>query len=123
MKRMWKGCVCFCGSGKLKEVWMGQDRTREVFPGLVYELLNWRDAQRELKALIKARYRGWGVLRLHGIKVFSVKHREEYLEQLPAEEERRMMRRLYGQFDHALLQWKETLQEVQRVGGKFWEVQ
>jgi hypothetical protein len=106
--------------GKLKEVWMGTDRTREIYRALVYELLNWRDAQRELKALIKARYRGWGVLRLHGIRVFSLKGREQYLAQLPAQEERRMMRRLYGQFDHALKQWKETLQEVQRVGGKFW---
>ena len=34
-----------------------------------------------------------------------------------------MMRRLYGQLDHALEQWKETLQEVQRMGGKFWEVE
>jgi hypothetical protein len=97
---------------KLKEVWMGVDRTREIYRALVYELTNWRDAQRELKGLIKARYRGWGVLQLHGIKVFSAKHREQYLEQLPAEEERRMMRRLYGQFDHALVQWKETLKEV-----------
>jgi hypothetical protein len=48
---------------KLKEVWMGTDRTREIYRALVYELLNWRDAQRELKALIKARYRQWGVLR------------------------------------------------------------
>src|SRR5437867_8597009 len=109
--------------GKLKEVWMGMDRTREIYRELVYELLNWRDAQRELKALIKARYRQWGVLRLNGIKVFSSKGREQYLEQLPAEEERRMMQRLYGQHDHALAQWKETLQEVQRVGGKFWEVE
>jgi len=109
--------------GKLKEVWMGQDRTREIYRALVYELLNWRDAQRELKALIKARYRGWGVLRLHGIRVFSAKGRQEYLAQLPAEEERRMMGRLYGQFDHALKQWKETLEEVERVGGAFWEVQ
>jgi hypothetical protein len=85
--------------GKLKEVWMGQDRTREIYRALVYELLNWRDAQRELKALIKARYRGWGVLRLHGVKVFSAKGREEYLAQLPAEEERQMMRRLYRQWD------------------------
>jgi transposase len=119
---MWKGCVCFCASRKLKEVWMGQDRTREIYRALVYELLNWRDAQRELKALIKARYRGWGVLRLHGVKVFSVKGREEYLNQLPAEEERRMMQRLYRQFDHALVQWKETLEEVERVGAAFWEV-
>jgi transposase len=109
--------------GKLKEVWMGTDRTREIYRALVYELLNWRDAQRELKALIKARYRGWGVLRLHGIRVFSAKGRQEYLDQLPAEEERRMMRRLYGQLDHALAQWKETLQEVERVGGAFWEVE
>ena len=109
--------------GKLKEVWMGTDRTREIYRALVYELLNWRDAQRELKALIKARYRGWGVLRLHGIRVFSAKGRQDYLAQLPAEEERRMMSRLYGQFDHALQQWKETLGEVERVGGAFWEVQ
>src|SRR5215470_3461559 len=109
--------------GKLKEVWMGTDRTREIYRALVYELLNWRDAQRELKALIKARYRGWGVLRLHGLRVFSAKAREEYLEQLPAEEERRMMRRLYGQFDHALLQWKESFKEVERVGTQFWEVE
>ncbi len=103
--------------GKLKEVWMGTDRTREIYRALVYELLNWRDAQRELKALIKARYRQWGVLRLHGIRVFSLKGREEYLAQLPAEEERRMMRRLYRQLDHALEQWKETREEVERVGG------
>src|SRR5205814_2329464 len=56
--------------GKLKEVWMGTDRTREIYRALVYELLNWRDAQRQLKALIKARYRQWGVLKLHGLKVF-----------------------------------------------------
>src|SRR4026207_1681444 len=69
--------------GKLKEVWMGTDRTREIYRALVYELLSWRDAQRELKALIKARYRGWGVLRLHGIRVFSAKGRQEYLAQVP----------------------------------------
>ena len=108
--------------GKLKEVWMGTDRTREIYRALVYELLNWRDAQRELKALIKARYRQWGVLKLHGIKVFSPQARDDYLAQLPAEEERRMMRRLYSQHDHAVAQWKETLQEVERVGGEFWEV-
>ena len=107
---------------KLKEVWMGQDRTREIYRALAYELINWRDAQRELKSLIKARYRGWGVLRLHGIKVFSAKHREEYFTQLPAEEERRMMQRLYGQLDNAMLQWKETLKDVDRLGVEFWEV-
>src|SRR6266699_1440679 len=109
--------------GKLKEVWMGTDRTREIYRALVYELLNWRDAQRQLKALIKARYRQWGVLKLHGLKVFSKTWRQEYLPQLPGEEERRMMLRLYAQHDHALAQWKETFKEVDRVGKAFWEVQ
>jgi transposase len=108
--------------GKLKEVWMGEDRTREIYRALVYELLNWRDAQRELKALIKARYRGWGVLKLNGLKVFSKTFRQEYLAQLPGEEERRMILRLYRQHDHAIEEWKETLKEVERVGGGFWEV-
>jgi transposase len=62
------------------------------------------------------------VLRLNGVKVFSGKGREDYLQQLPAEEERRMMRRLYAQHDHAIAQWKETLEEVERVGAEFWEV-
>src|SRR5437773_4741948 len=108
--------------GKLKEVWMGTDRTREIYRALVYELLNWRDAQRQLKALIKARYRQWGVLKLGGLKVFSKRLRQEYLEQLAGEEERRMILRLYAQHDHAVAQWKETLKEVERVGKAFWEV-
>src|SRR5213596_467245 len=108
--------------GKLKEVWMGTDRTREIYRALVYELLNWRDAQRQLKALIKARYRQWGVLKLHGLKVFSKTWRQQYLPQLPGEEERRMILRLYAQHDHAVAQWKETLKEVERVGKAFWEV-
>jgi hypothetical protein len=53
---------------------------------------------------------------------FSQKGRKDYLDQLPAKEERRMMRRLYAQHDHAIAQWKETLQEVDRVGAEFWEV-
>ena len=56
--------------GKLKEVWMGTDRTREIYRALVYELLNWRDAQRQLKALIKARYRQWGVRKAARAKSF-----------------------------------------------------
>jgi hypothetical protein len=49
---------------------MGQDRTREIYRALVYELLNWRDAQRELKALIKARYRQMGCAQTAWVKDF-----------------------------------------------------
>lgn len=108
--------------GKLREVWMGSDRARQIHRELVYELLNWRDAQRELKALIKARYRQWGVLKVEGKTLFTGKGRDPYLAQLPGEEERRILRRLYAQHDHALTQWRETLREVRRTGRPFWEV-
>jgi hypothetical protein len=36
---------------------MGTGRAREIDRALVYDLLNWLDMQRELNALIKARYR------------------------------------------------------------------
>jgi transposase len=107
---------------KLHEVWMGEDRPRQIHRELVYELLNWRDAQRELKALIKARYRQWGVLRVEGTAVFSKTGREAYLSQLPGGEERRMLLRVHAQHDHAIGQWKDTLREVRRAGGPFWEV-
>jgi hypothetical protein len=100
---------------------MGTDRTREIYRALVYELSNSRDAQRDLKALIKARYRGWGVLRLNGVSVFCQRPCA-VCGATAAEEERRMMRRLYAQFDHAVPQWKETLEEVERLGAAFWEV-
>lgn len=108
--------------GKLKEVWIGDDRARQIHRELVYELLNWRDAQRELKALIKARYRQWGVLRVEGKALFTQAGRATYLKQLPGEEERRILLRLYAQHDHALTQWRDTLREVRRAGRAFWEV-
>jgi transposase len=108
--------------GKLKEVWMGIDRPRQIHRELVYELLNWRDAQRELKALIKARYRQWGVLRVEGKTLFTTKGRDPYLAQLPGDEERRILRRLYAQHDHAMTQWRDTLREVRRTGRQFWEI-
>ena len=108
--------------GKLKEVWMGDDRARQIHRELVHELLNWRDAQRELKALIKARYRQWGVLRVEGTGVFSRTQRERYLDQLPGAEERRMLLRVYAQHDHAIDQWKDTLREVCRISHQFPEI-
>src|SRR5258707_12448883 len=116
MRRMWKGCVCFCAWASSKKYGWDKIAPGRFYRSLVYELLNWRDAQRELKSLIKARYRQWGVLKLGGLKVFSKRLRQEYLEQLAGEEERRMLLRIYAQHDHAIAQWKETLKEVNRSG-------
>src|SRR5438045_1529949 len=89
---------------------------------LLAQVARLRQARRPLFSTIKAGYRQWGVLKLHGLKVFSKTWRQQYLPQLPGEEERRMILRLYAQHDHAVAQWKETLKEVERVGKAFWEV-
>jgi transposase len=107
---------------KVKEVWMGENRDRQIHRELVHELLHWRDTQRELKALLKARYRQWGVLRVEGKQLFSPVGRESYLEKLPGEEERHILRRLYQQHDHALAMWRDTLRAVRRAGRGFWEI-
>jgi hypothetical protein len=52
--------------GHLKEVWVGSDRNREILRHLVGELLESREKCREAKAHIKARFRRWGVIQLHG---------------------------------------------------------
>ena len=51
------------------------------------------------------------MLRVEGTGVFSRTQREDYLAQLPGEEERRMLQRVYAQHDHAIDQWKSTLRE------------
>jgi hypothetical protein len=69
---------------------MGTDRTREIYRSLVYELSNWRDAQRELKAADQGALARLGrAATAWHTRVFG-KGRQEYLAQLPAEEERPM---------------------------------
>lgn len=108
--------------GKLQEVWLGSDPARQLHHELVAELLNWRDAARELKSLLKARYRQWGVLRVEGTGPFSPTRREGYLAQLPGDEQRRILRRLYTQHDATLGHWRDTLRELRRAAAGFWEI-
>lgn len=108
--------------GKLQEVWLGEDPARQLHHELVAELLNWRDAARELKGLLKARYRQWGVLEVEGTGLFSPARRDRYLSQLPGEPQRRILRRLYAQHDATLGHWKETLRELRRAAAGFWEI-
>ena len=102
---------------------MGDDRTREIYRELVYELLNWRDAQRELKALIKARYRQWrGVLKLTGSKSFPRLSAKTISAQFPG---RRAPHARCAFTLSMIMPWrngKKTLREARRLGKEFWEV-
>jgi transposase len=108
--------------GHLKEVWMGEDRHREIFRHAVGELFESRDKCREAKNHIKARFRQWGVLRLHGKTLFSALKREEWIAQLPGSEEQRMMRRLFERHVHALTEHKACLKEALRMARRFPEI-
>lgn len=108
--------------GHLKEVWVGEDRDREIFRNMVGEFLDSRDHCREAKTHIKARFRQWGVLRLDGKTLFSPAKREQWIAQLPGLEEQRMIRRLYLRHDHALEQHKADLKEALRFARRFPEI-
>ncbi len=108
---------------KLQEVWLGSDPARQIHHELEAELLNWRDAARELKSLLKARYRQRGVLRVEGPGVFSPTRREDYLAQLPGDAQRRILRRLYTQHDATLGHWRDTLRELRAAAAGFWEIE
>lgn len=108
--------------GHLKEVWIGSDRNREILRHLVGELLESRDKCREAKAHIKARYRQWGVIQLHGKALFAPAKREEWIARLQGAEEQRMMRRLYQRHDHALAEHKACLKEALRLARRFPEI-
>lgn len=114
-------CTLLC-LGHLKEVWIGTERPREILRHLVGELLESRDKCREAKAHIKARYRQWGVIQLHGKALFSPAQREQWIARLEGAEEQRMMRRLYQRHDQARAEHAACLKEALRMGRGFPEI-
>jgi hypothetical protein len=109
--------------GSFKEVWVGEDSRRELFRSTVYEFLGWRDEQRHLKTLIKAKYHTWGITRFNGKAVFNKKGRAEYLKRLAEPEQRILMERLYRQYDQAWSLWLETKAQVKRMGKAYPEIE
>ena len=62
------------------------------------------------------------MLRVEGGTLFTLKGRGTYLAQLPGDEERSILLRLYTQHDHAMTQWRDTLREMHRAGRQFREI-
>jgi transposase len=96
----------------LHPVWVGEDAGRELYRSLVWDLLGWRDQARRLKRLIKSKYRTFGVGECRGQQIYSQRGRMEYLDGLADPMARRMLGRLYDQYDLARENWKTTMKEV-----------
>lgn len=107
--------------GSLHEVWMGQDEDRAVFRSAVYELLKFRDEQRELKTHIKTRYRSSGILKLDGRALFHHEKRNDWISQMPPPRRAGLLL-LYELFDASLSSWKRQLAEVVRLGRAYPEI-
>ena len=106
----------------LHPVWVGPDEDRDVFRAAVYNLLKFRDQQRELKGLIKNRYHEQGILSLNGREVFHPTKRQAWIEKL-APERRHGFLLLYDLFDTALGAWTEQYREVMRLGRAYPEIE
>lgn len=105
----------------LREVWTGRDEDRLAFRCAVYELIKFRDEQRQLKSHIKTRYRGAGILRLDGRELFHPAKRERWIELMPPARRHGLLL-LYDLFDTAYGAWCEQLAEVTRLGRCFPEI-
>jgi len=106
----------------LRPVWVGPDEDRDVFRAAVYNLLKFRDQQRELKGLIKNRYQEQGILSLNGREVFHPEKRQGWIEKLPPERRHDFLL-LYDLFDAAHGSWTEQLHEVTRLGRAYPEIE
>lgn len=106
----------------LHEVWTGRDEDRLAFRCAAYELIKFRDQQRELKSHIKTRYRGAGILALNGRELFHPVKREHWIELMP-EARRHGLLLLYDLFDAAYGAWSEQLAEVTRLGRRYPEIE
>lgn len=106
---------------ELHEVWMSNNEERQILRQAVFDLLKLRDRQRELKTLIKNRFRAQGVLRLNGTEIFHPIKRRRWLDQLP-EAHRHGLLLIYALFDSALAAWREQLREVRALGAAFPEI-
>lgn len=107
---------------ELHEVWMSDNQERQVFREAVFDLLKLRDRQRELKSLIKDRFRSRGILDLGGTAPFHPVKRQRWLDQLPTGH-RHGIELLYDLFDTAMAAWRKQLREVRRLGAAFPEIQ
>jgi transposase len=101
---------------------MSDNQERQVFREAVFDLLKLRDRQRELKSLIKDRFRSRGILDLAGTGPFHPVKRQRWLGRLPAGH-RHGIELLYDLFDTALGAWRKQLREVRRLGAAFPEIQ
>lgn len=107
--------------GALQEVWQGDCLKRQMFRESVLDLLKLRDQQRELKALIKTRYRGFGIVKINGKEIFHPDKRSRWLGLVP-EERSTGLDKLYFILDSTLAMWSDQLKEVNRQGLQFPEV-
>lgn len=107
--------------GELHEVWCGDNEARQIFREAVQALINFRDQQRELKTLIKSRYRGFGILNLNGKEIFHPEKRQRWLDQLP-KGHHKGLNALYLLHDTALTAWREQLREIRMLGESFPEI-
>ena len=106
----------------IRPIWIGEDEGRELYRSLVWDMLGYRNRARYLKSQIKAKYRVFGVGQLGDQQIFGQRGRGIYLDQIAEANRRRILLRLYDQYDFAHAGRLQSLRAVREQSRQYPEV-
>jgi len=108
--------------GELKQVYQPESDHRAIFKAAARHYIDLRHQLIAIKQKIKAVFRYWGVINCFGARLYSVKGREGYLQQIPHGVVRQQLLRLYELMD-SHVQAKESAQaELKALSRRYPEI-
>jgi transposase len=108
--------------GELKEVYHPESDERAIFKAAAQHYIDLRDQVVALKQKIKAMFRHWGLIDVFGEAIYSIRGRDEYLNQIKHVAIYNQLIRLYQVLDVTEAMQELALKEMKRLGRKYPEI-
>jgi transposase len=108
--------------GELHPVYHSQSDQRAILKAAAQNYIDFRDQQVALKQKIKAMFRHWGVIDVFGEALYSLKGRDQYLNQIKHKAVHNQLTRLYKVLDRTEAMQKLAMQELKQLGRKYPEI-
>lgn len=108
--------------GELKHVYQPESDHRAIFKASARHYIDLRYQLIAIKQKIKAIFRYWGVIDCFGTRLYSVKGREGYLQQISHAAVHQQLRRLYELMDYHVQAKESAKTELKGLGRRYPEI-